>query len=152
MTLENCRIVNFKKVSEGRGNLSIIEENKDIPFEIKRVYYLYDVPSGSTRGGHAHKEMEQVIIALSGSFDVVLDDGFEKKRIFLNRPHYGLYIPPNIWRELENFSSNSIALSISSTFFNEKDYIRDYAVFKNIAKKQLKKEQSVKTDKAKNNA
>lgn len=140
MTLENCRIINFKKIAETRGNLSIIEEKKDIPFAIKRVYYLYDVPSGSTRGGHAHKKMEQIIIALSGSFDVIfIDDGIEKKRFFLNRPHYGLYIPPGVWRELENFSSNSIALSVSSTLFSEKDYIRDYTVFKNLFKEQLMK-------------
>ena len=137
MTMENYRIINFKKISDKRGNLSTIEENKDVPFPIKRIYYLYDVPSGSTRGGHSHKKMEQVIIALSGSFDVVLDDGIEKKHIFLNRPHYGIYVPPAVWRELENFSSNSIALVLASTFFSEEDYIRDYAVFKKLKQQML---------------
>jgi dTDP-4-dehydrorhamnose 3,5-epimerase-like enzyme len=113
-----------------RGNLSFIEENRQIPFQIKRVYYLYDVPSGATRGGHAHKELHQMVIALSGSFDVVLDDGFSRTKVFLNRPHYGLYIPPRIWRELENFSSNSVALSLVSQVYDESDYIRDYDGFK----------------------
>jgi dTDP-4-dehydrorhamnose 3,5-epimerase-like enzyme len=114
--------------------LSVIEENKNIPFEIKRVYFLYDVPSGATRGGHVHKKCQQLIIALSGSFTVVLDDGFKRKSFFLNRPHYGLYVPPGIWRELENFSSNSIALSITSELYDENDYIRSYEEFKQTAK------------------
>jgi len=134
MSMSKCRIIDFPKIAEARGNLSVIEENRQIPFEIKRVYYLYDVPSGATRGGHCHKIMEQVLIALSGSFDVVLDDGFTRKSFFLNRPHYGLYIPPGIWRELENFSSNSIALSLVSTLFDEGDYIRDYETFKKMVK------------------
>jgi dTDP-4-dehydrorhamnose 3,5-epimerase-like enzyme len=130
--LDKCRIVNFPKITDVRGNLSFIEENKQVPFEIKRIYYLYDVPSGATRGGHAHKQLEQIIIALSGSFDVILDDGINKKTFFLNRPHYGLYIPPGIWRELENFSSNSVALSLVSNFYDESDYIRDYDTFKGM--------------------
>jgi dTDP-4-dehydrorhamnose 3,5-epimerase-like enzyme len=113
--------------------LSFVEPNRQVPFEIKRVYYLYDVPSGATRGGHAHKLLEQVVIALSGSFDVVLDDGFRRRSFFLNRPHYGLYIPPRIWRELENFSSNSVALSLVSELFDESDYIRNYTRFKRLA-------------------
>jgi oxalate decarboxylase/phosphoglucose isomerase-like protein (cupin superfamily) len=128
--LGKCKLIYFPKVTDVRGNLSFIEENKQIPFPIKRIYYLYDVPSGATRGGHAHKELEQIIIALSGSFDVILDDGFSKKSFFLNRPHYGLYIPPGIWREIENFSSNSVTLSLVSKFYDESDYIRDYNVFK----------------------
>lgn len=128
--LKDCKIVNFPKVMDFRGNLSFIEENRQIPFQIKRVYYLYDVPSGATRGGHAHKELHQMVIALSGSFDVVLDDGFSRTKVFLNRPHYGLYIPPRIWRELENFSSNSVALSLVSQVYDESDYIRDYDGFK----------------------
>ncbi|MDR1992023.1 MAG: FdtA/QdtA family cupin domain-containing protein [Nitrososphaerota archaeon] len=128
--LDKCGIVNFPKVTDYRGNLSFIEENLQIPFQIKRVYYLYDVPSGASRGGHAHKELHQVIIALSGSFDVLLDDGTNKRTFFLNRPHYGLYIPPGIWRELENFSSNSVALSLVSQIYDESDYLRDYDAFK----------------------
>jgi glyoxylate utilization-related uncharacterized protein len=122
--------VNFPKVTDYRGNLSFIEENRQIPFQVKRVYYLYDVPSGASRGGHAHKELEQVVIALSGSFDVILDDGANRRTFFLNRPHYGLYIPPGIWRELENFSSNSVALSLVSQIYDESDYLRDYDEFK----------------------
>jgi dTDP-4-dehydrorhamnose 3,5-epimerase-like enzyme len=128
--LDDCRIVNFPKVTDYRGNLSFIEENNQIPFQIKRVYYLYDVPSGATRGGHAHKALHQVVIALSGSFDVILDDGIRKRSFFLNRPHYGLYIPPKVWRELENFSSNSVALSLVSEVYDESDYIRNYDAFK----------------------
>jgi dTDP-4-dehydrorhamnose 3,5-epimerase-like enzyme len=122
--------VNFPKVTDYRGNLSFIEETRQIPFQIKRVYYLYDVPSGTSRGGHAHKELEQVVIALSGSFDVILDDGVNRRTFFLNRPHYGLYIPPGVWRELENFSSNSVALSLVSQIYDESDYLRDYDDFK----------------------
>jgi dTDP-4-dehydrorhamnose 3,5-epimerase-like enzyme len=132
--LGKCKIVNFPKITDVRGNMSFIEENKQIPFEIKRVYYLYDVPSGATRGGHAHKALEQIVIALSGSFDVVLDDGFGKKKFFLNRPHYGLYIPPGIWRKLENFSSNSVALSLVSQVYAESDYVRDYEAFKRMVR------------------
>ncbi len=130
MVLEDCKLIYFPKITDLRGNLSFIEENNQIPFQIKRVYYLYDVPSGATRGGHAHKALQQIIIALSGSFDVLLDDGVTKQNFFLNRPHYGLYIPPGVWRELENFSSNSVALSLVSAVYDESDYIRDYAVFK----------------------
>ncbi|HLN44384.1 MAG TPA: FdtA/QdtA family cupin domain-containing protein [Candidatus Sulfotelmatobacter sp.] len=132
MNITECRLIFFPKISDVRGNLSVIEENTHVPFTIKRVYYLYDVPSGATRGGHAHKTLSQVVIALSGSFDVVLDDGREKKTFFLNRPHYGLYIPPGIWREIENFSSNSVALSLVSDFYKEEDYIRDYSIFKKM--------------------
>ena len=130
MKIGKCRLINFPTIAETRGNLSFVEGNNHIPFPIKRVYYLYDVPSGATRGGHAHKTLEEIIIALSGSFDVVLDDGKEKKVVFLNRPHYGLYISPGVWREIENFSSNSVALALASDFYNESDYIRDYEVFK----------------------
>jgi dTDP-4-dehydrorhamnose 3,5-epimerase-like enzyme len=124
--------VNFPKVTDVRGNLSFIEQNNQVPFEIRRVYYLYDVPVGATRGGHAHRGLHQMIIALSGSFDVVLDDGYKKRTFFLNRPHYGLYVPPRIWRELENFSSNSVALSLVSEVYDESDYVRDYNTFKRL--------------------
>jgi dTDP-4-dehydrorhamnose 3,5-epimerase-like enzyme len=132
MNLDKVRIINFPTITDTRGNLSFVEENNHVPFLIKRVYYLYDVPSGATRGGHAHKELEEIIIALSGSFDIVLDDGVEKKKFFLNRPFYGLYVPPGVWRELENFSSNSVALALVSDFYIENDYIRDYEVFKKM--------------------
>jgi dTDP-4-dehydrorhamnose 3,5-epimerase-like enzyme len=122
----------FPKIVESRGNLTFIEGIKHIPFEIKRVYFLYDVPSGATRGGHAHKNLFELMIALSGSFDVILDDGKEKKKFFLNRPHYGLLLPPGVWRELENFSSNSVALALASEIYIEEEYIRDYNVFKKM--------------------
>jgi dTDP-4-dehydrorhamnose 3,5-epimerase-like enzyme len=130
LALDECRIVNFPKVTDYRGNLSFIEGQNQIPFDIKRVYYLYDVPSGATRGGHAHKELQQVVISLSGSFDVVLDDGHTRRSFFLNRPHYGLYIPPRVWREIENFSANSVALSLVSQVYSESDYVRSYDQFK----------------------
>ena len=139
MELEKCRIINFPQVNDARGNLSFIEERKNIPFELKRVYYLYDVPSGAKRGGHAHIALESVIIALSGSFDVKLDDGFNKKSFFLNRPHYGLFIPAGIWRGIENFSSNSIALVLASNLYVESDYIRNYRAFKKMVKNGLDK-------------
>ena len=129
-----CRLIDFPKIADFRGNLSFVEENRQIPFYIKRIYYLYDVPSGATRGGHAHKKLQQIVIALSGSFDVVLDDGVNRKYYFLNRPHYGLYISPGIWRELENFSSNSVALSLVSEIYDESDYVRDYEVFRKMVR------------------
>ncbi len=137
--ISDCKLIDFPKITDTRGNLSVIEETINVPFEIKRIYYLYDVPSGATRGGHVHKTCQQVIVALSGSFEVVLDDGECRKSFFLNRPFYGLYISPGIWRELENFSSNSIALSLTSQFFDENDYIRDYEVFKKETLKHKKK-------------
>jgi dTDP-4-dehydrorhamnose 3,5-epimerase-like enzyme len=132
LKIDECRIIGFPQVAEARGNLSFIEGNNHISFPIKRVYYLYDVPSGASRGGHAHKNLLELVIALSGSFDVMLDDGQEKKKIFLNRPHYGLLIIPGVWREIENFSSNSVALVLASDAYIEGDYIRDYEVFKKM--------------------
>ncbi|MCH4551347.1 sugar 3,4-ketoisomerase [Aestuariibaculum lutulentum] len=114
---------------KGRGNLSVIEKD-GVPFDIKRVYYLYDVPSDAYRGGHAHKEQLELLIALSGSFEVVLDNGFEKKKVMLNKPNIGLLIPTGVWRELENFSSGSVCLVLASDVFNENDYIRNYSDFK----------------------
>ena len=128
--LSKCKIIDLPQVMDRRGNLTFVEGNVHVPFEIKRVYYLYDVPSGESRGGHAHKELEQIIIAVSGSFDISLDDGITKKTISLNRPHYGLFITTGIWREMMNFSSNSVALVLASTFYSEVDYIRDYDAFK----------------------
>ena len=127
--IENCKIVELPKIADARGNLTFIEEEDHIPFEIKRVYYLYDVPGGSERGGHAHKALHQLIIALSGSFDVEIDDGATKKTFTLNRPYEGLYICPGIWRELKNFSSGSVCLVLASNLYSEDDYYRDYDQF-----------------------
>lgn len=118
------------KHTDPRGNLSYAENFKQIPFEIKRAYWIYDVPGGESRGGHAYKENQEFVIALSGSFDVILDNGVEKKRFSLNRSYYGLYVPKGIWREVDNFSTNSVALILSSTPYNEEDYLRDYNEFK----------------------
>jgi WxcM-like, C-terminal len=121
------------KIEDVRGNLTFIEGINHVPFEIKRVYYLYDVPGGESRGGHAHKELEQFIIAANGSFDVILDDGFNKERHHLNRSYYGLYIPNMIWRELDNFSSGSVCLVLASEHYEEDDYIREHESFREIA-------------------
>jgi len=133
--LNHIRLIEIPKISDpdGRGNLSVVEKDL-LPFEIKRVYYLYDVPSDSTRGGHAHKELQQFLIALSGSFDVVLDDGKERKTITLNRPFKGILIPNGIWRELENFSAGAVCLSLVSAEYSEEDYIRDYTDFQKYRK------------------
>lgn len=129
MNLRDCRIIDFPRVNDPRGNLTFIEGCHHIPYEIKRVYYLYDVPGGAERGGHAHKAQEQLIIAMSGSFDVVLDDGSERKRVHLNRSYFGLYVCPMIWRELDNFSSGSVCMVLASNLYEEADYYRDYHEF-----------------------
>lgn len=126
MILDNCNIVDLPKITDPRGNLTFIEGHQHIPFDIARVYYLYDVPGGAERGGHAHKALHQLIIAMAGSFDVVLDDGISKKRIHLNRSNYGLYVCPMIWRELDNFSSGSVCMVLASNRYDEEDYYRDY--------------------------
>ena len=123
-------IIQLPKFLDARGNLSFIEQENHIPFKIERTYWIYDVPGGEKRGGHAYKENEELIVALSGSFDVVLDDGKEKKTFSLNRSYYGLYVPKGTWREMQNFSTNSLALILSSTRYDESDYIRDYDEFK----------------------
>jgi len=129
-TLKDTSLIEIPKVHDERGSLAVIEKNV-IPFNIKRVYYLYDVPSDSYRGGHAHLEQQSVIIALSGSFEVILDDGESRKRIMLNKPTQGLFIPTNIWREIDNFSSGAVCLVLASTEYNENEYMRDYEDFKN---------------------
>lgn len=130
--MEEPRMIQLPKISDPRGNLSVIEELKDIPFKIERTYWIYDVPGGETRGGHAYKENHEFIVALSGSFDVVLDNGKEKKTFSLNRSYNGLYVPKGMWREMENFSTNSLALVLASTKYDVNDYIRNYDEFKKI--------------------
>ena len=132
MSIDDARIIDLPKFLDARGNISFAENFKQIPFEIKRTYWLYDVPGGESRGGHAYKENEEFIIALSGSFDVVLDDGKERKVFSLNRSYYGLYVPKGLWREMENFSTNAFALEFSSTNYSESDYVRDYEKFKQL--------------------
>ncbi len=133
-TIDDCLVIRLPKIQNRAGNITPIENMKEIPFETKRVYYLYDVPGGESRGGHAHKELIQLIIATSGSFDVSLDDGINRKVINLNRPYNGLYVVPGIWRELQNFSSGAICLVLTSDPYDENDYIRDYNNFMEFKK------------------
>ena len=128
--IKDCKVIDLPRINDPRGNLTFIEGgDRHIPFDIKRVYYLYDVPGGSERGGHAHKELHQLIIAMSGSFDIHIDDGHEKKTIHMNRSYYGLYICPMIWREIDNFSSGAVCMVLASNYFDEDDYYRDYSQF-----------------------
>ncbi len=129
MSIEKCRLVDVPKISNPSGNLTFIEGGRHIPFEIKRVYYLYDVPGGAERGGHAHKALHQLIIAMSGSFDILLDDGYQRKSYHMNRSYYGLYLCPMVWREINNFSSGAVCLALASAPYDESDYIRNYDVF-----------------------
>lgn len=133
--MERVRLIDFPIVHEPRGNLSFIEGGRHVPFDIKRVYYLYDVPGGAMRGGHAHRTINQVIIALSGSFDVVLDDGHETRKVSLNRSYFGLFLPNMIWRELENFSSGAVCMVLASAYYDETEYIRDYEEFKLLTRR-----------------
>jgi len=129
MSLETCKLIDLPKISDPRGNLTFLEGTRHIPFEIKRVFYLYDVPGGAERGGHALINCHQFLIAMSGSFDVILYDGKENKRVHLNRSYHGLYIPPMIWREMDNFSSGSVCLALASESYSEQDYFREYGTF-----------------------
>ena len=129
MAIADCIITELPRIQDPRGNLTFVEAGKQAPFDIRRVYYLYDVPGGSERGGHAHFQLHQLMIAMSGSFDLVLDDGFDRKRVHLNRSYNALYIPPMTWRELDNFSSGSVCMVLASEHFDEADYIRDYSAF-----------------------
>lgn len=134
MTQQVARIIQLPKITDPRGNLSFFEHDSQLPFEIKRSFWIYDVPGGEDRGGHAYKNTEEFVVALSGSFDVVLDDGNEVKTYSLNRSYYGLYVPKMMWREMKNFSTNSLALVVASTEYDENEYIRDYGQFKNLMK------------------
>ncbi|MES2151911.1 MAG: FdtA/QdtA family cupin domain-containing protein [Pseudomonadota bacterium] len=136
MNLDLCRIIDLPKHADPRGNLSVIEGNVDVPFDIKRVYYLYDVPGGSSRAGHGHRELQQLIVAMSGSFDVIVDDGYARKKFHLNRSYYGLYIPKMMWREVENFSSGGVCLVLASTMYDRDDYFHDYDQFQSIVHHQ----------------
>lgn len=135
MSIESCGLVNLPKISDPRGNLTFVESNRHVPFEIKRVYYLYDVPGGAERGGHGHKALHQLIVAISGSFDIHLDDGVSKKTIHMNRSYEGLYVCPMIWREIDNFTSGAVCMVLASDFYDEQDYYRDYDTFINDSKK-----------------
>jgi dTDP-4-dehydrorhamnose 3,5-epimerase-like enzyme len=133
--LQLAKLINLPKIEDSRGNLTFIEGGKHIPFIIKRVYYLYDVPGGAERGGHAHRELQQLIIAMSGSFDVVLDDGNKQKLFHMNRSYFGLYIPTMLWRELKNFSSGSVCMVLASEWYSEDDYYRDYNEYRTAVRK-----------------
>lgn len=134
MTINDCKLIELPRFLDARGNLSFAEQNNHIPFEIKRTYWIYDVPGGEARGGHAYRNNQEFIVALSGAFDVIVDDGKQKKTFLLNRSYYGLYVPAGIWREMTNFSTNSFALEFGSTYYDKTDYIRDYEQFLNLTR------------------
>src|SRR5262245_13182198 len=132
--LPTCRIISLPRIKDPRGNLTFIEGGHHVPFDVERVYYLYDVPGGAERGGHAHRELQQAIIAVSGSFDVILDDGFDRKKFRLSRSYRALYVAPMVWRELKNFSSGSVCLVLASAPFDEADYLRNFDEFVRLAR------------------
>ena len=129
MSIHDCKIIQLPKIQDQRGNLTFIESGRHMPFDIRRVYYLYDVPGGAARAAHGHKKLHQLMIAMSGSFDVTLDDGVEKKAFHLNRSYFGLYIPPMMWRDLDNFSSGAVCMVLASEYYDEEDYFREYTDF-----------------------
>lgn len=128
-TIEDCKLLHIDQIGDRRGHISVVENHTQVPFAVKRVYYLYDVPSGEERGGHAHKDLQQLIVAASGSFDVIVNDGYAQKTFTLNRPNLGLYFPPGLWREINNFSSGAICLVLASHPYTEDDYLRDFDEF-----------------------
>ena len=134
--IQNCRLMDLPKILDHRGNLSFIEAGRPVPFVTERVYWVYDVPGGETRGGHAYKTLQEFFVALSGSFDVALDDGRNRKVVHLNRSYFGLYVPNMIWRHLENFSTNAVCMVMASMHYSEEDYIRDYKKFLNLITKE----------------
>ena len=134
MPLEDCKLIELPKIQDHRGNLTFLEGGRHVPFDIKRVYYLYDVPGGAARAAHGHKALHQLMIAMSGSFDITLDDGREKKVFHLNRSYNGLYIPPMMWRDLDNFSSGAVCMVLASEYYDENDYYRDYHEFMTVAR------------------
>lgn len=134
MPLDDCRLLQLPKIEDRRGNLTFIEGNRHVPFSIERVYYLYDVPGGAERGGHAHKHLHQFLVAMSGSFDVKLDDGHRKATFHLNRSYAGLYLCPMIWREIDNFSSASVCMVLASSHYDADEYVRDYAEFQRLTR------------------
>jgi len=136
-TVNDCPVINLSKIENRKGNLTPVENGIDIPFDIQRVYYLYDVPGGETRGGHAHKDLQQFIVAVAGSFDVILADGFERKTVKMNRSSYGLYVPQMIWREIVNFSTGAISLVLASLPYTEEEYIRNYDDFLKLKKSMV---------------
>jgi dTDP-4-dehydrorhamnose 3,5-epimerase-like enzyme len=136
--IDKCKIIDLPRIYDPRGNLTFVESERHIPFEIRRVYYLYDVPGGSRRGGHAHRSLHQFIVAMSGSYDIHLDDGKSKKTIHMNRSYYGLYVCPMIWREIDNFSSGAVCMVLASEYFDHTDYYRDYKQFISDAQSMAK--------------
>jgi dTDP-4-dehydrorhamnose 3,5-epimerase-like enzyme len=136
MSIADCKLVELPKITDPRGNLTFVEARRSVPFDIERIYYLYDVPGGATRAGHGHRALSQLMIAMSGSFDVLLDDGRGKRKYHLNLPHVGLYIAPMIWRELENFSSGSVCVVLASAYYDPSDYFYDYEDFTKAVKTQ----------------
>jgi dTDP-4-dehydrorhamnose 3,5-epimerase-like enzyme len=130
MSLDKCKIVELPKIQDHRGNLTFIESGRHVPFDIKRTYYLYDIPGGASRAAHGHKRLHQLMVAMSGSFDIKLDDGKDLRKYTLNSPYMGLYIPPMLWRDLDNFSSGAVCMVLASEYYDEDEYIRDYNDFK----------------------
>ncbi len=137
MSIQDCKIIDLPRINDPRGNLTFVEGDVHIPFAIKRVYYLYDVPGGAERGGHAHKDLQQLIIAMAGSFDIHLDDGHSKKTFHMNRSYFGLYVPTMIWREIDNFSSGAVCMVLASERYSESDYYRDHQEFLQAAQKPI---------------
>jgi len=132
-TLDNCKVIDLPKIQNRAGNITPVNAGVDVPFDIARVYYLYDIPGGEFRGGHAHKKLHQLLVAASGSFDILIKNGHGEKKITLNRPYFGLYIVPGIWRELDNFSSGAICMVLASAKYDENDYVRDFKEYKELA-------------------